>query len=218
MNTTMIALQDQTVKTFIENIKLFKSDEIIIISGNMIYSSNKLFSYLKSTEDELLEFNQLKPNIFCYEIKPLVDFVCSKNLFKLDIDIYGNLYVWINGEVKPIIIMNSVVPPIGLNIIYNMENLLISQPYLQYDNINNDEDIIKLQSSLSKDGLTMYRKDGYMMTLYKGLLPLNKSDKLNLSIYNEISENNTINFFISVFTVMKKKSKYVRVFIKYRHL
>lgn len=218
MNTMMIALQDQTVKNLINNIKIFKSDEIIMIINDSIYSSNKLFSYLKSTNEILPEFISLQVQSFCYEIKPLIDTVCSKNLFKIDIDIYGNLYVWINGETKPVIIANSIIPPIGWMTINNMNYLYSLEANVNYDDISNDVDILKLQSSLSKDGLIMYRKDGYVMTIYKGLLPLNKSDNLSLKIYNDISQNGNIEFFTSIFTVMKKKSKSINVFLKYRYL
>lgn len=218
MNTMMIALQDQTVKNLINNIKIFKSDEIIMIINDSLYGSNKLFSYLKSTNDILPEFMSLQVQSFCYEIKPLVDNVCSKNLFKIDIDIYGNLYVWLNGETKPVIIMNSIIPPIGWMTINNMNYLYSLEANVNYDDISDDVDIIKLQSSLSKDGLIMYRKDRYLMTIYKGLLPLNKSDKLSLKIYDEISENGNVDFFTSIFTIIKKKSKSIKVFLKYRYL
>jgi hypothetical protein len=208
----MKTLQNQTVNSIIDILKILKSDDILMIHGSSLVSSNKLFSYAKTTEFILDEFNN--GLIYCYFI-PDIYAICDKNLFSVDMDMYGNLYIWLNGESQPIIIMNIVVPPDGINLIYKLSNFVKYDHF--YDDITDDPDIVRLSSMLAKDGVVMYRKNGYIMSLYKGLLPINKGDKLSLSIYNDKSTDK-LKYFTSKFTVYKKKKIVIDVYITYRFL
>lgn len=68
--------------------------------------------------------------------------------------------------------------------------------------------------SLKKDSGCIYYpyKNKYFMTLFYGILPLNKSDKIFVTIYNNNSES-----FISIFKVRKKKFE-VYVCVLYLYL
>lgn len=216
MNTTMNIFQDKDINEFIELIKVCKSDEILMINNNFVYSSNLLLMYMKTINIQLQMFQN--NNIwYVYSIKLLVDRVCSKKLYRLEMDMYGNIYTWFNGESEPIIIINNMISPSCINTINSCIYTDSRTSDKSYDNIMEDTEIIQLQSCLSKDGLIMYRKDGYMMSLYKGLLPLNKSDILSLDIYNDYNEDNELDYFTTRFIVHKKKFD-VNVYIKFRYL
>lgn len=95
-----------------------------------------------------------------------------------------------------------------LNIIKNINNY---KPLVDEINISSD---IEPLFSLNKDGGCYYYKydNKYFMTLFSGLLPLNKSDKVYLTIYfnNETS-------FIAKYRVNKKKFN-VYVLISYKNI
>lgn len=211
MNTTIIS--SQQIINFVEILKMFKakSDMLMIICNGNIFVSDYQFSYMKHTNYNT-EFLNNKC-YYCYELKYLI-WMLDKELHSVEIDMYGNLYIWLIGECEPITVMNNVISPIARDKILYCAYLDTNRlPYVQYDDISSDITIEQLKASLSKDGCIMYRKDGYMMTLYKGLLPLNKSDRLSMEIY---PDDNGL-FFTTKFTVIKKKMD-INIYLRFRNL
>lgn len=212
MNTIQISSQD--IKSFIEIMKIFKTDTVLITSGTTCMTSDASFSYVKMTETNIPFLNT---GITCYGMSDISSYILSnKNLHSVHMDEYRNLYVYTNGESSPYIIMNLTIPPVAFHRFNQCANLLVSPPSLNCGDIVNDIGIQQVLSSLSADGITMYRKDKYMMSLYKGLLPINKSDTVSLAIHDDIvADGQEPMYFTSIFTITKKKKIVINIFLKY---
>lgn len=87
---------------------------------------------------------------------------------------------------------------------YAMSKLGMCQQYdYKYKDVpmtNIDEDIVNLKSMRKMDGAFHLIHNGHWITMFPGLLPMVKSDKVYLSIY-DTSETS----FVAKFTVKKKK-------------
>ena len=88
---------------------------------------------------------------------------------------------------------------------------------LHTDHVKQSVDVTNELSELfslkKADGIIYFKYNGYFMTLFSGLLPINKSDKIHLTIYNQ----STINTFIANFTIIKKKFK-VNIYLAYLNI
>ena len=221
MNTMIHSLHqiDSNLLQFIiDTVKMFKTSDIFIVINDILYCTSTDGAYIERYE---LPFSIPIPVCMPYKLDDMdigLSFVTNKNLYKVEYDNYYNLYIWITGEERPIIVNNIVIPPTILNIINNCEFIRNSIPDRSFDSIIQDDTIIRMNSMLSTEGSVMYRKDGYIMTLYKGLFPLNKSDDLHLKVYNEYNKDMNITFFTSLFTVYKKKKGIIEVFLKFRYI
>lgn len=72
------------------------------------------------------------------------------------------------------------------------------------------ETLYKISSS---DGMILYNVDGYIFSIFSGLLPLNKADDLTIEIY----EINSISFIVR-FIIDKPKSYPIEIYVKYLKL
>lgn len=76
--------------------------------------------------------------------------------------------------------------------------------------ITNDEGFLKLREIKAADGAILYNPDNvYGMYLYSGALPVTKSDKVYLKVYD------TGNTFISNFSIIKKKLNPINVYFNF---
>lgn len=97
-----------------------------------------------------------------------------------------------------------------IQLLLDTKQVHISVPLLTKD-LSDDEDFKIVTSLKSDDGMGFYKTDRFIMSIFYGLLKVNKGNTVDLSIYNvdEIS-------FLSVFTVNKKKFNIVN-HIKYMY-
>lgn len=79
------------------------------------------------------------------------------------------------------------------------------------DNMKENEEFVNILDSKAADGVGMVRIGKYYMTLFKGLIRVNKPDKVMLKIYNLDSVS-----FISNFIVDKKKFN-IYHYIRFRY-
>lgn len=109
--------------------------------------------------------------------------------------------------------------------IYNLENPVVVNKLIQLNNILKnyilnsnliydipdcrDEQFEASIQKKTKEGITLYKLDNsIIITLYKGLLPVNKSDKVSLQIYD-----NGSNMFVSKFTIRKPKNVVINIYM-----
>lgn len=82
-----------------------------------------------------------------------------------------------------------------------------------YDVLRGNEQFEHALSLKSKEGISFLKIDRvYMLSLFSGLLPVNKSDKVSLTIYS----NDADFAFLSHFVIKKAKSIDVNVYVNYR--
>ena len=216
MNTMMDTLQRiDNISILVDLFKVIKTDMIVIVMNGVVYASNSEFSYIKKIV--IPEFMNIQVSL-CYSVSDVAT-IANKNFNSLFIDEYYNMYVYMNGESNPYIYRNMVIPPYGLFIINNCEYISQHTPDKSYEDITDDPAVIMMNTMLTADGNSIFRKDGYFMTLFKGLLPCTKTDKIGLDIFNEYDEKDKLTFFVSKFRITKKKFKSpIDVFIKYRYV
>ena len=78
--------------------------------------------------------------------------------------------------------------------------------------ITNDINFLDIQAMKSSDGARLYIPEGgeqYGMYLYKGIIPVNKNDKVFITVYDYGAT------FISNFTIYKKKMNPVNVYFRF---
>lgn len=79
------------------------------------------------------------------------------------------------------------------------------------DEVDISDDMVQLINMKKDDGVYNYRyNDIYYMTLFKGIFPLNKSDKILLSIYDNNGPT-----YMAKFTIYKKKNSKVNVIMSF---
>lgn len=83
---------------------------------------------------------------------------------------------------------------------------------INYGNIMQDPMFVNCISVKAGDGLQTYIKDKYFMSIFTGLLPINKSDEVNLYIVPY--ENNE---FHALFTIQKKKLNPIKCLFRYKN-
>lgn len=82
--------------------------------------------------------------------------------------------------------------------------------------IREDEEFEKCLSLKSKDGMSLYIYKGYNgiypISIFTGLLPINKKDKVSLEIYNSEIGTFTVKFIIDKgFAIINKYIKYINL-------
>lgn len=187
-------------REIIEIAKLLKSD-IIYIIGNTIYGTDSNFTYLKQMTFE----NTLGINI-CYEQKLMNDFIklCTNTITLENNSLMSNIEVlYVNNEnhIRNIVNLNNKINQIVLN---NYNNLNV-------DNARDNQEFENAISLKTAQGIGLYRiSEEYILSIFKGLLPINKKDKTSLSIYDV-----DYNRFLTRFVISKPKNKVIIVNVMY---
>ena len=187
-------------REIIEIAKLLKSD-IIYIIGNTIYGTDSNFTYLKQMTFE----NTVGINI-CYEQKLMNDFIklCTNTITLENNSLMSNIEVlYINNEnhIRNIVNLNNKINQIVLN---NYNNLNV-------DNARDNQEFENAISLKTAQGIGLYRvSEEYILSIFKGLLPINKKDKTSLSIYDV-----DYNRFLTRFVISKPKNKVIIVNVMY---
>lgn len=169
------------------NIKVYKMNlEVPLAPVSIITKelSSEFFSNITDTEI-IFDFDQCK--IYCPNNKSYAD------------------------NSKPI--LNTIITP---NLVYRYNNLNLelgeAMSVIDIGSIDNDSNFDYIKSLKAADGAKLYcpfGDDAYGMYLYSGALPLTKSDKVDLKIYNYGIT------FIGNFTVYKKKLNPINVYFKF---
>lgn len=187
-------------REIIEIAKLLKSD-IIYIIGNTIFGTDSNFTYLKQMTFE----NTLGINI-CYEQKLMNDFIklCTNTITLENNSLMSNIEVLcVNNEnhIRNIVNLNNKINQIVLN----------NHNTMNVDNARDNQEFENAISLKTAQGIGLYRvSEDYILSIFKGLLPINKKDKTSLSIYDV-----DYNRFLTRFVISKPKNKVIIVNVMY---
>lgn len=193
----MIYTKDQLVKID-EDSKILKSRVIAILPGNpgFMIGTDDTAAYLK-----VIPYNSSNPGIWNINKDPIMFTNSIPNLIEyLDSGISDNtvniIDVWYTNLLF-IKILNRY------NFFKDIENNL---PCIQYNCIHTNSEFMRIMSIPASQGATRWVIDNsHVIYLYSGLLNVNKSDAVDLKIYDH-PDGET---FISKFTLDKgKKGKF----------
>lgn len=178
--------------------KIFKI-EFLYITGNKVINtfSNNILNYADI------------PFIFTTCFYRFTDIVMLYDIMNKDsvvtVDEYGNIYM--NNT---ILVYNLIQMFNNNNIVNNIFMIEQSLPHTIIDDMRSNE---LFEYAISGyDNRLIHLKDRYIISIHKGLLSINKSDKVSMNIY--YSDNNT---FICKFIIDKKSFK-INTIIKYIYL
>lgn len=200
MNTLTIKTVDlinicNAAKSFKEKIFLFYCGKIYSVSDN----------YIKYTSHVNTEFDI--PCMFAYrELSAFIKTITIETELQGVGD--GELYIFTANtgiEMKVRVPNKHFMDKFNYRI-NNFFNLISHYNVNEYGDIT--EELQELFNMKKVDGSMLYNKDGYIMTLIYGSLPLNKSDKVSLAICN------MGNTFVARFNVIKKNTT-ITTFIRY---
>lgn len=111
--------------------------------------------------------------------------------------------------------------PYNANCIFNRMNLAIGEirrsesgQGIIYESIHEDERFQSILANKADYGESLYIKDNFIMTLFSGILGVNKGDKVDLIIY-DCPYNNS---FLADFIIKKNSKVQVHNYIRYMHL
>lgn len=199
---TNMYLTETQLQVLIKAIKHNKSDFIVMNNNNIKFMSMRNNYILMSI---ILNFDT---NIYgLYEYNDFITYMsCEYTL-----DEYNNILCIKYSEDNK-----------QQNIIYNISNkYIIETPsYLLYNSIlpfnillysdmNLRSNVLFEKYISSKVNNILYIDNKYPISLFKGLLPVNKSDKIKLNIFSDTQETFIANFII------EKKDYIIDMYIKY---
>ena len=181
------------VKLLIEVIKCMNTTHMVSV-GNTFYSVNLEEFFVPNRVVECIVYNTpFNLKHFIYSIPDLKQFV-SENISELYLDIDKNRLVNSNGRVFQLNIVNSTIT-------YNSYRAMIPEhTFLDDSDAKNDPVFIEYSNMRADDGLIIRNYKGHMISLFAGLINLNKSDNLRVQMksYDAISN-------LALFHVYKKK-------------
>lgn len=185
--------------------KALKQKNFIVYKGYLFGTDNAGYITCCNKSDNSLLFNYDGLIFNTRDLSAFIKTIATETEFDIDFD-YNNeciLKSFMDG------IMTIKYDNRLLNMIINKYNSLINY---KDNELDITVDLIGLFDMKKTDGCFYYKPNinnkQYFMTLFPGLLPLNKADKVFLSIKDFGSH------FISFFTVEKKKYK-VQVIVCY---
>ncbi len=165
--------------------------EIIKISNNCIYGTDCNFAHLKTIID--LDKLDIDLDIIFY-IKDLADLLKNNEFINDSQSIYIFNHLQIHYEFLDSfnkLIENVYFYSIHIPTSYNNKDL------------KSNEDFIKINEMKSADGIGLLKlSNDYILTMFTGMLPVNKNDKLELLI-KDIDEYR----YLTEFIIDKKKFK-----------
>ena len=209
MNIENLSLEH--LKQVIEVVKPMRPN-VMRLFKNHVYSSDLNNSHHKSMQfdldihptlqNKLLSFNQLVKfvkDIQKYEVendKTVGDTITFYNRWFTHQEVPGP-YI---EEIDPVFYSNPL-------------SVLSSKRRIDYPDIMEDPNFVDCLTAKSAEGLKVYIKDGFYMTMFTGLIPALRSDKVELSIFDHVDGT-----FHALFLVNKKKIKYpINILIRYRN-
>lgn len=200
------------LESLIEQTKFIKSD-IVYIKGNELYGFDIQLVIMKKSQLPFTINNYLVLNI-----KEWIGLF--KELKKCKIS-YENKVINMNHDHisfknKNYFYKSNYIIRTIEDKIRNRISVLYTDCKVSISNLREDKnfDPILDKNLKSDDGVIMYRKQGYCISLYKTLLGITAKDEISLSIYDI---PNTM-YFLSVFRLLPKKNPPIDIFIVYRKL
>ena len=192
------------MSTLIKIMKAMNCDRYIILPDRIIGSDNNVVSITETyintmIEEPYFEINKDILKELDDTIKKYTSNVKDKSI--LDTAMVDNLIKYRSitrlGDIDIISIYMRICNNINSNYIISSN-----------DDIKQDENFNYCLSLKSKDGLGRYIYDNKFISIFSGLLPINKADKVSLEVYK--SDNDT---FLCRFIINKKYAilnKYLR--------
>lgn len=181
------------------NIKLISEMTKAINSYWYIITMNEVYPFVQEQLPYLVRTISIKPLL---EIPTIL--CINKDLIKSSLENGNEVFYDDNGNVywdsKPIHFNDSTMVRLYLNNYINLYNNF--HPYITgYNNIDIKSDLEHILTLKAEDkNETLNIDNKYLMTLHKTMLPVNKSDEVRLSIYD-----NNNSYFTSNFLINKKK-------------
>jgi hypothetical protein len=193
-----------------------KNNEALSKSGIAFSCFNKhLQAFAKtlivneSSEIDINEYDISTPSNVLFRLDIMNIYYPPKDIYEK----YGNSAVEYYTYMADKGIFNS--QPYFLTNIINIYSRLLyemgTSKHTQYDNLREEEKFNLIISGSASEGIFRFTKDDYIMDIPGGCLPVNKADKVDLSIYDLGW------MFISKFTILKKKVP-INVFIRYKNV
>lgn len=183
--------------------KELKSD-YVYINGNDIYGVDDSFIYIK-----YMQFDNIYNINICFSVTSMATFLKNVCLNEIKLVNSNLLYSSFDNtlEINNITMINRIEA-----MIININNLKMKQISVQNEPVRGIPEFEYVLESKSADGTGIFVYDKYVMTIFKNLIPLKKSDSVLLTIH-DIDEK----MFLSNFTVQRRKLK-IEVYIMYLHL
>lgn len=188
----------------IDKLKVAKND-FVLLFGNLIIGIDSHFSYLKVYHVSGFKNEKLNNLKLCVNFNELVAF--RKLLTPNDmLYLNNNTITQYNGSLL-FNLSNNLI----MNIYYIYVRMLEQPPICRkrYDNLRDNENFENIISMKASDGASSFILDNYCMILFSSMLPVNKSDKVSLEIFDYGSN------FISNFKIQKKKDIELYIYIKF---
>lgn len=196
----------------VAGIKAMKAD-LVYVCGNMLYgtdnSFNTLKTYMMNCKISVEPFTVITKSLSTDFYNSIID-----TYITIDFD-ENTMYCStnrINNEKAPVI--NATLHN-KIQLIINSLNNSINIPNINtidFGDITNDINLERIKNIKSGDGAVIYNPNGnsiFGMYLYSGAIPMTKSDKLGLRIYD------LGNTFIANYIISKKKSNPVNLYFRF---
>lgn len=185
----------------IQNIaKSFKQKDFVLLN-NKLYSTNINYYLVTSA----FPVDIMEPIILNY--KELSDFI--KNItIETEFKVSNNMIINNAGDMLPIRFPTKYQLGELTSRIDYVNRISVNNRVINYGDVTSE--LEKVFSMKIADGSYYYNKDNiYFMTLFSGLFPLNKADKIELDIMD------LGNTFISKFDIIKKKNIKISIYVHY---
>lgn len=185
--------------------KCIKCD-IIMISGNFMYGSDIGFNYLK-----IIEFDNMNNININFVYKDFIKICKDMNSITIKESLKGEKNILrlssicetANGTCE----INSLRTSFHMNnLISNTMNILKFPIAHINDDLKNNNQFLKVLSMKTENGIGLVSETGsdgsiYILTMFKNLVPVNKSDNVRLEIIN------LDHSFLAHYIIKKKKEK-----------
>jgi len=182
MNTTLEAL-----KELLEYSKTLKCD-IIRVKDNIIYGTDSNFVHLR-----LIRCSNEWPDMIFY-LKDLSEFIKQMNMLgHTDNSLIFNIVEYISIRYEYIDIFD--------NLIESVNSYINNSISFSDEDLKSNDDFNTINAMKAGDGVGLLKlSEKYILTLYSGLLPVNKSDKVMVYIRDIDTYR-----YLANFTIVKKK-------------
>lgn len=199
-----VMLTDDVIATIRTAFTLFRvSDFVIIRGGTTAYGFNEELSIMKETE--------LPP----LNLPPLV--IVSKSTIMNKTEpflLYNDSVILTQSEPVMESLYFSNARMVRANIVADTLIRDIMTMGLSSSVQNLQQDVSFAMSVLSMtaaDGVKYYNYNKHMLSLYTGILPVTKTDTLQMDFF----EKEGLPYFLTRFTIKKKAGNYVKVYLRY---
>lgn len=191
--------------------------KIVLVYKNRIIGVDEEASYLK-----IIGYDNIHNLFMIYVQKEMSNFLNGINMLDT-IEIVENKLICSNNT--EIVIKNDKFALNIINSVNRSEQICASTCNYYKNQLEKDDIFIDLINRKTGEGAKFYKiNDKYILSLFKGLLPINKGDKTDLSIfdcgqvYDRDGKMNII--FLCKFYIIKKQKKNdnITVYIMYRTL